>query len=437
MKKSKFMILSTTLILLFSFVAAPRAVQASPVPTFSVTAVETDVNVTIYTYDFPAGKSFKVLMGEYGTKGVGGIEVATVDSGAGGSFYGTFLIPDALKGQTRIAIRLQGVDTPSYAYNWFYNKVDGTPTPPEGYKGIPTFLILAVTTDADVTIKTNNFPANMDFKVLMGKMWTKGIGGIEVTTINSGAGGVFEATFDIPEALQGEERIAIRLQATSGYYAYNWFWNNTEAVPVPPPGYVGIPTFSILSVETDTNVTIKTLNFPKDMEFDVLMGKMWTQAIDGILVTTINSGEGGVFEATFDIPEALQGEERIAIRLQATSGYYAYNWFWNNTADVPVPPPGYVGIPIFSIMAVAEDDTVTIKAVNFPADMEFDVLMGKMWTQAIGGVYVTTIDTGEGGSFEAAYEIPAGLYGEERIAIRLQSASGYYAYNWFWNNTYP
>lgn len=62
----------------------------------------------------------------------------------------------------------------------------------------------------------------------MGKMGTKGINGIPVTTINSGVGGSFNATFDIPASLAGSNQIAIRLESTTGgFFAYNWFYNNT------------------------------------------------------------------------------------------------------------------------------------------------------------------------------------------------------------------
>jgi hypothetical protein len=61
---------------------------------------------------------------------------------------------------------------------------------------------------------------------------------------------------------------------------------------------------------------------------------MFTKGINGIYVTTVNSGEGGALSGTFSIPEALQGDDRIAIRLQSTiGGFYAYNWFFN--ADYP------------------------------------------------------------------------------------------------------
>ena len=309
----------------------------------------------------------------------------------------------------------------------------------------PTFSISEVKTDESVTILTNNMPANKNFNVLMGEIGTKGIDGIIVATLNSDKGGSFLATFPIPEQLKGRAQIAIRLEGTDNpYYAYNWFWNDAkngtwpEDYPPsqPPTCACNIPTFSIKSVVKGEDVTITTYNFPKNMEFTVLMGKMWTRGINGIEVATLNSGEGGSFEATFDIPEELANEERIAIRLEGTGGYYAYNWFWNNTASTPPAEPvdGYSGYPYFFITAVEKDTTVSIKAYNLPKDTDFTVLMGKMWTMGINGIEVTTLNSGEGGTLEATFTIPAELAGEQRIAIRLQGEV-YYAYNWFWNNT--
>ena len=309
----------------------------------------------------------------------------------------------------------------------------------------PTFSISEVKTDESVTILTNNMPANKNFNVLMGEIGTKGIDGIVVATLNSDKGGSFLATFPIPEQLKGRAQIAIRLEGTDNpYYAYNWFWNDAkngtwpeDYPPAQPPTCAcNIPTFSIKSVVKGEDVTITTYNFPKNVEFTVLMGKMWTRGINGIEVATLKSGEGGSFEATFDIPEELANEERIAIRLEGTGGYYAYNWFWNNTASTPPAEPvdGYSGYPYFFITAVEKDTTVSIKAYNLPKATDFTVLMGKMWTMGINGIEVTTLNSGEGGTLEATFAIPAELVGEQRIAIRLQGEV-YYAYNWFWNNT--
>ena len=68
-------------------------------PSFTISAVTKDVSVTILTQDMPKNLDWKLLMGEYNTRGEKGIEVATFNSGAGGSMSATFNIPDALKGR--------------------------------------------------------------------------------------------------------------------------------------------------------------------------------------------------------------------------------------------------------------------------------------------------------------------------------------------------
>ena len=68
---------------------------------------------------------------------------------------------------------------------------------------IPTFSIVAVVTDQTVTIQTYNFPASQIFTVRMGAYGTAGIGGVVVAQTNSGAGGSFQETYPIPDALKG------------------------------------------------------------------------------------------------------------------------------------------------------------------------------------------------------------------------------------------
>ena len=332
--------------LLFPATAIAAPAQ-SVIPTFTITSVVKDTSVTIYTYNFPANDTFKVLMNVMGTRGVGGIQVDTVNSGSGGSFSDTYTIPDSLKGEYQIAIRLQSTTGSGYfAYNWFYNNPSGTnsggTSGSSGYTGIPTFSIDSVVADSTVTIVTKNFPANDNFKVLMNYMGTRGVNGIKVATVDSGTGGSFTATYNIPNSLKGEYQIAIRLQSTtgSGYYAYNWFYNNTTgsntggAPSVPSSGYSGYPTFSISSVVRNTSVTIKAYNLPPNDAFKVRLGAMGTAGINGIKVQKIDTGNGGTQTFTFPIPAELAGSYQIAIRLESpTSGYFAYNWFYNTTAN--------------------------------------------------------------------------------------------------------
>ncbi len=307
--------------------------------------------------------------------------------------------------------------------------------------GVPMITITSVVTDTSVTIYGYNFPADQTFTVRMGPYGTYALGGTVVGTKEPSSGTSFTATYNIPSSLVGANRIAIRLDSPQGYYSFNWFYNNTTtpattstAVPPAIPGYYGYPTFSISSVTKNVSVTVVTNNLPPNQTFTVRMGDYGTYALGGSVVDTFDSGTGGTLTKTFTIPAAYADYSRIAIRMDCPAGYYAYNWFWNNTSSPVVP--GYVGIPTFTIQAVVKDSSVTIYTNNFPASQKFTVRMGPYGTLALGGIVVDTIDSGSGGSFSKTFTIPAALAGSTRIAIRLDSEGGYfYAYNWFWNNT--
>jgi len=98
-----------------------------------------------------------------------------------------------------------------------------------GYYYYPTFWVRSVVRNSTVTIVTNNLPANDRFVALIGPYGSLGIGGVPVATFNTGPGGVQTLTFNIPSNFQGCQRIAIRIQSVtgSGFFAFNWFWNNT------------------------------------------------------------------------------------------------------------------------------------------------------------------------------------------------------------------
>jgi len=215
------------------------------------------------------------------------------------------------------------------------------------YSTIPTFVIKAVDRDNLVTIQTDNLRLNDTYNVTMGPMGAKGVGGYFVATVTTTDTGRITKTFTIPPALYGSHKIAIRLQSPyTGYYAYNWFYNsdaNLDLIgsPVPgpvqpppsPPPYSGYPYFYIASVVQGTSVTITPYNFPPNKTFDVRMNWMYTRGVAGAIVETVTTDANGVLsDTTYTIPDFLQGSYKIAIRLQSdASGYYAFNWFYNNT----------------------------------------------------------------------------------------------------------
>jgi hypothetical protein len=101
------------------------------------------------------------------------------------------------------------------------------------------------------------------------------------------------------------------------------------------------------------------------------------------------------------------------------------------TTITPTPVPT-LRVPRISIVGVVRDQTVTISAADFPASQSFDVLMGPIGTRGVGGTKVATQSSGTG-VFTATYSVPESLRGARQISIRLQSASGYFSFNWFHN----
>ncbi len=341
-------LLLAVLLLLLAVVGSASS-SAQVIPTISILSVVTDESVTIQTFNYPPNQTFEVRMNYMGTLGTGGQVVGTLASGPGGSLTATYPIPDFLKGQQQIAIRL---DSPQgyYSFNWFWNNTNGSggqpvhPVEPPSYAGTPLISVTSVVQNSTVTIQTHNFPPNQIFDVTEGFMGTLGINGIKVGEINSGDGGSQSYTFPIPVELQGQQQISIRAQSRHAYpyYAYNWFWNSTgdegtggEPSPVPPvevpPAYVGVPTIQICTVTRDGNVTFQTYNYPPNVDFQVAMAPMYAAYGTGTAVGSFNSGPGGTFRQTFTVPTNLYGLNQIAIRTQGASYYYSYNWFWNNT----------------------------------------------------------------------------------------------------------
>ena len=351
--KKKIYIIAIMLMIISIFASSkPGIAMPSPaIPTITVVSVVPDVSVIVRTANFPKNKIFTVTMGKIGTMGVGGVIVATTESGNGGSFQATYNIPVTLKGQALIAIRLQATTGKYYAYNWFANSnklqvtsgitfatggvtaIGGTPislTPmASSYRGYPYFGITGVVQDSKVSVSGANFPLNKTFNVMMGPYGSYGYGGTQVATLSTGSSTVFNASYDIPTGVKGLDRIAIRLQSTdNAYFAYNWFFNRSTGGMTAATNL----SFSIQTVVTDTSVTILTTNLPVNTEYEVLMGVYGTQGINGTSVGTTKSSTAGTFTATFTIPAGLKGQERIAIRLIGKDGSFAYNWFYNMSA---------------------------------------------------------------------------------------------------------
>ncbi len=341
---------------------------------------------------------------------------------------------------------------------------------------IPTFSIVSVVPGAVVTIETSDFPAEMEFDVLIGRYGTYGLDGVKVATQNSDKGGTFTATFDIPEELKSVEMLSIRLEnKETGYYAYNWFKNavvpSTDTTPEAvatgtASGTEGDteavelhPSFTITSVQMDKSITVQGVGFPKDTEYDVLMGVFGSMGMGGVKSATQKTGAKGEFKATYTIPEEFAGAYMISVRMESTASiYYAYNYFYNSTytpaeettavatsaAATPATVTAteeattYSGYPYFSITKVVKNTTVSIMAENLPEGEVFDVMMSNYLDDSFEPIKAGTLDASKGGSMESSFTIPEALKDVHQIAVRLTGTkTGYFAYNFFYNETFP
>ncbi len=308
-------------------------------PVFSVTSVKKDQTVTVSVSGYPANKTFNILMGKIGTKGVNGTLVGSGKTNNNGSFSATVDIPKKLQGLDTIAIRIEAQgNTGMYAYNWFYNKnQSGGSGGADGGSYSSGLAVTSVVEDKSVSFKAGNLQPNRTYGVYLDRKNSNDkVSGKWVASVTTDSKGYVSATVDIPVEYKDRRELSLRLVSSDGksFVATSWFLNATSTGGTGGGSVAGsIPTFSIIAVVKDNSVTIQTFNFPANKQFEVLMAKMGTQGIDGTRVDKIKSDNDGSFKATFSIPEKLQGRSQIALRLQATdgSGYYAYNWFYNSS----------------------------------------------------------------------------------------------------------
>jgi len=99
-----------------------------------------------------------------------------------------------------------------------------------------------------------------------------------------------------------------------------------------------------------------------------------------------------------------------------------------------LPQAAFAAVPTFSFTTIKVGESVAIHAVNFPQNTNFTVRMDVFGNLGIGGTIVGTVNSGTG-TFNATFNIPASLQDKATIAFRLDSASGWYSYNWFTNKT--
>jgi hypothetical protein len=300
-------------------------------------------------------------------------------------------------------------------------------------------VVKSVVFDSKVMATVTNLPVDETFTVRMGASGKQGLDGNVVASFDTTKDTPVsrEMLFEIPTNLFGKESIDLRIDSLdSKVSGYTTFANHPIA-HVSSSGVGGIPTLAVLSVKSDSNVTVQIGNLPVDVDFTVRMGKSGTQGFGGPVSAGFNSGKtGGTLVQTFSIPVSLMGEKVIDIRIDALGRYYASTSFSNPVVG-SLPAAGVGGASSLVVTSVIGKSMVSFVAYNLPGDTTFTVRIGKDGTQGMGGNVVAKFDVDVGGTFNNIVEIPSNLYSETKLVLRVEASGGYAIYTTFSNVTTP
>jgi len=173
-------------------------------------------------------------------------------------------------------------------------------------------------------------------------------------------------------------------------------------------------------VEEDKNVTVAASGLRANSRYDVFLSKYGKSVAKAIKVGFARTDSTGAFTKTFKIPGKLVDVAKISINLVGIKGDTSTNWFINASSDSNT---GGEGSPAFSfkVSSVKKGDSVKIKTTNLPANVTFDVRMGKAGSEGVNGTIVGELRSSKGGGVTATFDIPDSLEGKSQIDVRVEN----------------
>jgi hypothetical protein len=192
-------------------------------PTITILAVEKNRAVTLQATDFPKDQVFTIRVGPFQDFFRNYVETGTINSGSGGSFKFTVLLPLEVRDVDRITVRLDSRQG-NYAFNAFRNVDTGKVT----YDATPvsnTMCTVSVSPTSSRTFSVNeDFDAVWTVKNTSGATWDdfavdyKYISGVEMQK--------YEKLYDIPQSVKSNETIKIIVDMVApdkaGTYTTHW-----------------------------------------------------------------------------------------------------------------------------------------------------------------------------------------------------------------------
>jgi hypothetical protein len=338
MQKNIFRILAI-LTLMAVFLANPWGqVALAYGSTIEILAVRQGESVTVRARNFPESRMFVVRINRFGTQGIDGEIVATVNSGASGSFDGIYIIPTSLANEERLTIRMDSASG-YHTFTTFVNQSQpaaATPTVPPPPPGEapgdpnaqkPRLVILAVAENQWVKVRAERLPPNLHYTIRVGTFSNFFKDYQVMGAVNSGAGGDIEFIVNLPEVVFGVEMVTIRIDGDQKSFAYNAFKN---------AAYNAQPIYQVPSSGSSSRCEI-VRTFPAQVapgqSFDAVWdvknrsGKTWEY---GVVDYKYLNGAAFHEKPVYDIQQSVRSGEtsRFVVDMRAPyeRGYFTAYW---------------------------------------------------------------------------------------------------------------
>lgn len=292
----------------------------------------------------------------------------------------------------------------------------------------PSFTIASVKSDQTVTVRTKEFPANVNFTIRMDAAGNMAVDGIVVGQLNSGIGGAFEATVKIPAELRGTQTIAIRFESKEGYFTYNWFNNRTSQPDNNPvPVTSGGPRLTILGVKANDSVTVEAQNLPAYTTLSVRVGPYYTFSRDYVYTPSVRTDANGYVKFTISLPDVAKNVSLVTVRVDG-GGRYAYNAFKNVDGGTTIP---VTSTGACQIVSVTPGSSVTTRA-DFDAVWTVKNVSNKTWDgNSVDYKFVSGSKTYK---WNSVYDLHQTIKPGETVKVVVDmiapSQAGYYTTNW-------
>lgn len=215
---------ATTVILPTSIPATPTATATTaPKPIITIIGVEKNTAITVKADYFPANQVFRIRVGPFDNFFNEYVDVGTINSGAGGTFKFTVLLPEQVKDVERITVRLDS--SPGvYAYNYFKNVTSGS-IPPVATPVTSTVCEVSISPARSSVVDAGyDFDAVWTIKNISGKTWETGT--LDYKYIRGTELHKYEKLYDLNQEVKSGDKVTIRVDMmaplSAGTYSTNW-----------------------------------------------------------------------------------------------------------------------------------------------------------------------------------------------------------------------